>query len=93
MTEPMTLDERLAHAEAALNANDCREDAEAVYQARATLRERDAELARLRPCVEALAVVLPMAAGYAREHPVGRNAEMIAGAQEKLRAAEREGEG
>lgn len=31
-----------------------------------------------------LEIVLPMAAGYAREHPVGRNQEMVDGAREAL---------
>ncbi len=35
-----------------------------------------------RPAVEALRWILPMAKGYAHEHPVGRNAELVAHAEQ-----------
>ncbi len=80
---------RLQHANGITNGAPCHY---AVCHARecdacfdAVFVAGNGRVAALNACAEALRFVLPMAKGYAAANPVGRNADMIAQAEDDLK--------
>ncbi len=49
------------------------------------VRRIEALLKRLDEIIQVSQVLFPMAAGYAREHPVGRNSEIIEWARKEVK--------
>jgi len=71
---------------AVCHVRECDECFDAVFVA------GNARVAALEAVAEALRIVLPMAKGYAAANPVGRNADMIAQAEDDLKDLDAKGE-
>lgn len=66
------------------HATGCDDVRNEVDKVRSVVSERDQLQARVRELEESLGATLPMAKGYAHEHPVGNNQKMVQLAQEVL---------